>query len=468
MSKNFNKSELPEKHLNVILTSLSSVLGTTTLKQLGLVMQALIVMTGRVTMLGISRWCEEGGSYRTVQRLFNTSILWHELQWCLIRHHLHDEEDVYLLAGDEVVVSKSGKQSHGLDRFFSSLQGRPIKSLCFFSLSLISVKRRQSYPLLAKQVIRSKEEADSETKATKQKQVKQSRNKTAKKTTKETTKEAAKKRGRPPGSKNKDKVKVELSAYLVFVKDLVVKVLSLTSPLLKLKYFVCDGAYGSNDVVQLAQQAGLSLISKLKSNSALYFPYKGKQKAKGAKRIYGDKLDYQHIPGKHLQRSTITKNIQTDIYQLNLRHKNFPQLLNIVIIVKTNLKTKARAHVVLFSSDLSLSYDKLIDYYALRFQIEFNFRDAKQFWGLEDFMSIKERPIHNAANLSLFMVTVSKVLLQPQKTINPDFSVLDLKAHARAYRYAFEALKLLPLKPKPFLIDHVLNNFPKLGAIRRL
>ena len=54
---------------------------------------------------------------------------------------------------------------------------------------------------------------------------------------------------------------------------------------------------------------------------------------------------------------------------------------SIVVIVKTNLKTQAVAHVVLFSSDLDQAYDQLIDYYRLRFQIEFNFRDAKQYWG---------------------------------------------------------------------------------------
>lgn len=63
---------------------------------------------------------------------------------------------------------------------------------------------------------------------------------------------------------------------------------------------------------------------------------------------------------------------------------------NVVIIAKTNQRTGAQAHVCLFSSDLELAYDKLIDYYSLRFQIEFNFRDAKQFWGLEDFMNTKE------------------------------------------------------------------------------
>jgi hypothetical protein len=36
---------------------------------------------------------------------------------------------------------------------------------------------------------------------------------------------------------------------------------------------------------------------------------------------------------------------------------------------------------------LELGYEHMIDYYRLRFQLEFNFRDAKQYWGLEDFMT---------------------------------------------------------------------------------
>lgn len=87
--------------------------------------------------------------------------------------------------------------------------------------------------------------------------------------------------------------------------------------------------------------------------------------------------------------------IKTEIYQMSLWHKKFSDLLNIVVIVKTNLRTNKTAHVVLFSSDLTLAYEKLIDYYRLRFQLEFNFRDAKQYWGLEDFMSIKERPVYS-------------------------------------------------------------------------
>ncbi len=81
---------------------------------------------------------------------------------------------------------------------------------------------------------------------------------------------------------------------------------------------------------------------------------------------------------EHLCHEVVEKNIRTRIYQVQLLHKNFPQPLNVVVIVKTNLTTDKSAKVLLFSDDLELAYDKLIDYYQLRFQIEFNFRDAKQ------------------------------------------------------------------------------------------
>ena len=43
--------------------------------------------------------------------------------------------------------------------------------------------------------------------------------------------------------------------------------------------------------------------------------------------------------------------------------------------------------------------------------IEFNFRDAKQYWGLEDFMTTNPMAVRNAANLSLFMVNVVERML---------------------------------------------------------
>jgi putative transposase len=96
---------------------------------------AMLVMTGRITMLGLSRWAGKGGSYRTMQRFFSTVLPWATLFWVFVRQHVYRPEEVYLLAGDAVVATKAGKPTQGLDRFFSSLYGKPVPGLAFFTLS---------------------------------------------------------------------------------------------------------------------------------------------------------------------------------------------------------------------------------------------------------------------------------------------------------------------------------------------
>lgn len=59
-----------------LLHSSRPCLTETTIRQMGRIVVAILAMSGRVTMLGISRWAGKGGSYRTVQRFFNTTIPW--------------------------------------------------------------------------------------------------------------------------------------------------------------------------------------------------------------------------------------------------------------------------------------------------------------------------------------------------------------------------------------------------------
>lgn len=431
----------------IILGCLSQCLDKTSLRQLNSIVPAMLAMTGRVTMLGISRWTEKGGSYRTIQRFLNSSVVWAKVNWFFIRHHLLERQDTVLIGGDESVVTKSGKKTYGLDRFFSSLYGKPVPGLSFFSLSLISVKARTSYPVMMEQVVKDKEE------------------KSVPKTTRQKVKKQVGKRGRPKGSKNKNRREVELTAYLFQIQTMLKKLLRILGAEFAPVYCVMDGAFGNNNALQMVRQCSLHLISKLRYDAALYFPYQGPQKKQGANKKYGDKLDYDHIPDTYLKESNIVEGIQTNIYQMQMWHKRFPDLLNIVIIVKINLKTQARAHVVLFSSDLMLAYDKLIDYYRLRFQIEFNFRDAKQFWGLEGFMNVNQTPVYNAANLAMFMVNVSQLLLRYFRPTCPTFSVNDLKAYFRGRKYVTETLKLLPQMPEPIIIDQIFTNIAQIGSI---
>jgi putative transposase len=137
----------------------------------------------------------------------------------------------------------------------------------------------------------------------------------------------------------------------------------------------------------------------------------------------------------------------------------------VVLIVKTKLTTQTHSHVILFSSDLPLPYDKLIEYYGLRFQIEFTFRDAKQYWGLEDFMNVSRTAVTNAANLSLFMVNLAYVLLGNRRHTDPQCSVLDLKASCRGHKYVTETIKLLPDQPDPRLIVRIFRHVASLGRM---
>ncbi len=105
-----------------ILNTVSPHLKARSLKQMTLLIEAMLSMTGRVTMLSLSRWTEKGGSYRTVQRFFKEKIEWSALRWQLIKQHTQETKGIWLLIGDEVMVTKSGKETHGLGVFFFDLQ----------------------------------------------------------------------------------------------------------------------------------------------------------------------------------------------------------------------------------------------------------------------------------------------------------------------------------------------------------
>ena len=403
-----------------LLQNIAPLLEPTTVRQLSHVIFGMLVASGRITMLGLSRWTEKGGSYRTIQRLYHSGLPWKALQWLFFRKRFWKPEDEYLVAGDEVVVSKAGKQTYGLDRFFSGVQQQVIPSLSFFTFSLVNVREEQSYPMQATQMVKSAEEKAASKAKAEAKKVK----KTAE----------AKKPGRPKGSKNKGKQAVVLKPELLRIQEALHTLLATIGTTIPLKYAVMDGHFGNYPSAFMVRQANLHLISKLRSAAALSPAVEGEHRGRGPKPKYGAKLAVRHRDAKYLKHTSIEGQLRTDIYQGQFYNKEFAFPLNVVVILKTNLATQAQAHVILFGTDLAQAYTKIVKFYSLRFQIEFNFRDAKQYWGLEDFMNVKETAVTNAANLSLFMVNFSAALLQPFRQQNPEYSILDLKSHYRGYR----------------------------------
>src|SRR5215471_128780 len=313
-----------------LLQCLQPYVPAATLRQCSRITWAMLVMTGRVTMLGISRWAGKGGSYRTVQRFFSTVLPWAMLFWVFFRQHVYRPQDVYLLVGDEVVATKAGKHTYGLDRFFASLYGKPVPGLAFFTLALVSVQARRSFPLRVEQVVRS----DAEKAASK-----------AKAASKKAKAPCAQRRlGRPKGSKNTAKADGTFTPELVRITGWLDALLHLIAGVVSLTYLVLDGHFGNHNALQMTRQCGMHLIAKLRCDAALYFPYTGPYAGRGPHRKYGPKIDYDHLPAQYLKETTVEGHIQTDVYQAQLLHKEFPQPLNVVILAKTNLRTQARAH----------------------------------------------------------------------------------------------------------------------------
>ena len=403
-------------------------------------------------MRNISRWTSQGGSYRTIQRFYNTLLPWGRLCWVFFRTHLWDPESVYLLAGDETIVPKSGKETYGLSRFFASRYGKAVPGLAFFAVSLVSVNARRSYPMLTEQVVRDEVSSPPKKPDT-----------PAVSATSETTK--GNQPGRPKGSKNRNKTQVILTDTLKQIQSMLKTVLATLNGFLPIQYFVLDGYFGHNNALQMTRQCGLHLISKLRKDAALYLPPTPPYNGRGRPRIYGERVNPEAIDSKYRVATQTQGNISTEVYQMRCQHKHFADPLNVVCLLKTHSQTQTTSHLFLFSSDPDLDAETMIDYYALRFQIEFNFRDAKQFYGLDDFMNIKEIPINNAANLSMFMVNVSAKLRMMFGSEHPGFGVLDLKARYRGHKYLHETLKILPQKPEPIVIENIAEYLGSIGAI---
>ena len=435
-----------------LLQSITPLFKKTIFRQMSHIIFGMLAASGRITMLGLSRWTEKGGSYRTIQRFYHSVHPWNAIHWLLFRMKLLQPEDEHIVAGDEVVVSKAGKETYGLDRFFSGIQQRVIPGLSFFAFSLVNVHEEHSYPMQITQVVKSAEEkAASKAKAE------------AKKAQKTTEK---RKPGRPKGSKNKVKQEIVLNPELLRIQSALKSLLATVGTILSLKYVVLDGHFGNYPSAFMVRETKLHLISKMRSDAALYPAFDGEYAGTGRPAKYGKKLDVGNLDqDKYLKATSTEKNVRTEIYQGQFYNKEFAFVLNVVVILKTNLLTQTQAHVILFSTDLEQDYEKIIKFYSLRFQIEFNFRDAKQYWGLEDFMNIKKMAVTNAANLSLFMVNFSYALLQPFRKHNPDYSILDLKSQYRGYRYASETIKMLPQKPDAILMSDIFLQIARLGAI---
>ncbi|HEX2243813.1 MAG TPA: transposase [Gammaproteobacteria bacterium] len=88
-----------------------------------------------------------------------------------------------------------------------------------------------------------------------------------------------------------------------------------------------------------------------------------------------------------------------------LNHVQVKRNLQVVVVVHSQRKRYA----VLFSTDVDLDPRTLYRYYKARFQVEFLFRDAKQFTGLSDCQARFKATLDLHFNARLSAVTFAKL-----------------------------------------------------------
>jgi putative transposase len=424
--------------ISTVLAGLKGYIGRGSYQRLVEVVLAVLGMSGRITMLGITRWTSGGCGYRSVERLFEGGINWNWARWWLLRRWGICGEAEHLLVGDVSVISKSGRKTYGLGWFYSGLAGARIKRVASLVFGVVSPQKRQCYPLQSVQLVPAAAAVPAPDRP-------------------------KRKPGRPKGGKSKDKTKIEWTPSLTCFA----RCWQRAQGWLKIRYVVLDGQYGNNTTLQIVRhvsQQTWHLISKLGRDAELYLWYAGDPPKRG-RRLKGERLDYDHLPADKQVATTLEGTLRTSIYHAKVYYLPFPQPLNVVIIVKEEIEHHRRSHLILFSSDLDLPYAKLIDYYSLRFQLEFVFRDAKQHFGWEDWMNVAPPRVATALQFPLFMVLLSRYLFAQWHPSHPHASILDLKAFFRARRYALELLTHFPESPDSFSLHTLTRRLATLGMI---
>jgi putative transposase len=441
-----------------ILLVLQPAVSGANIAKLAEIITPILRLSVPVTTRAIGRFGDLG--LRTVERFYaQEPLCWTAIRVLLFKAYFFDSTAVYLLVLDETTEKKSGKSSYGWGSFYSSLVGKSIPSVSFLGASVVNVQTKKSHFLSCTQLIQPNKTEELVDSATNQ----------------ATSQPVAKgKKGRPKGSKNKpyqEPNSLSFQTFKIAVDDLMAQ-LAKSCVVLKIPYLVLDGFYGNQHYLKYAQTKGLQIISKLKHNAALILPYQGEAKpARGRSKKYDKKLDYAKIPQEarlslpadHKLSKPHTKVWALKVYADTMR----THLIQVVIIQKTNPKTQKRGQTILFSNDFHLDPLLLIQYYSLRFQIAFDFRDAKQFFGLSDFKNYKENQLTNAVNLAFTAKLVAQILLEKYKKLlgNEKLSITDLKAIKKAEMCYNYFLNTSEKTPNDFLNDKIFLNFVKLHAI---
>ncbi len=284
-----------------------------------------------------------------------------------------------IIAFDPSYIPKSGKQTEHLGTFWSGVSGKALRGLEIGGFAVVDIKNNTAMSLEAVQTPSVKE------------------------------------------LKKEDKTLVNHYACLVIERKEILESLS--------KYLVVDGYFSKKNYINsITKETHLHIISKMRKDANLHYLYLGKRTGKeGRPKVKDGKIDMKNINKKRFKLAFANQNVkvyQVLVYSISLKRK-----VNLAYVEFWNGDKYTGKYAVLFSTDLTLSGERIYLYYKSRFQIEFLFRDAKQFAGLTQVQARSKEKLHFHFNISLTSVSTAKAIyyLPLETHQQTSFSMSDIK-----------------------------------------
>ncbi len=174
------------------------------------------------------------------------------------------------------------------------------------------------------------------------------------------------------------------------------------------QYGVFDGYYAKRKFIDGVCGLSLHAVSKLRHDARLRYLYEGAQKKRGRPRRFDGKVSFDDLR-RFESGDCVDAGIQ--LYTAVVNSISLQRDIRVVAVVNHKDQEKPRL-ALLFSTDTELSATSIYRFYKARFQLEFLFRDAKQFTGLVDCQARDEKALHFHFNVALSTVNLAKIEAQ--------------------------------------------------------
>ena len=233
-------------------------------------------------------------------------------------------------------------------------------------------------------------------------------------------------------------------------------------------YLAADAYFSRFPFIDTVCSTGLQVVSRLRNDADLLYPYVGPHpKRKGAKTKYLAKVDFRNLDESYF--SCCVEEEDFRIYEATVFSKSLKRNIRVAVLHKYDTNGDIKNHKIFFSTDLTLSGAEIYCFYKGRYQIEFLYRDAKQFTGLEHCQSRSESKLHFHFNTALTTVSLAKAiyhLSQPFEHRKP-FSKADIKtqySNELMWNLIIQACGISSHEPKIIKIRKVVLSFGKIRA----